>query len=133
MYFVKNEMLNMPITRESIGINVWLVPTGNNIRHNGTSNFEQVREAKITKMARIKGEFTFVGSLFVTSFTVINPNDCPVNEIKTSWNEGYVVYPTLSDVEDAQRANKIRRFLSNNINTMSDNDVLKIGKLLDWQ
>jgi hypothetical protein len=118
----------MQITKNDIGKNVWLVPTENNISRNGTSPLEQAKEAVITKMARTKGEFTFIGSKYGHSFSV---NSNINNYINQGYNAGYVVYASLEDVENARKSQLVKNYLLDNLHSLPNNKLLKIGKVLN--
>ena len=116
----------MKITKGSVGTKVWLVPTGNNYARgkNSVSSLNQAKEAEITKMARIKGEFKFVDSSFPQSFSIADYSD---NEIKQGDNAGYVVYGSFDEIESAIKASRVRDYLRDNYQELSVEKLLKVG------
>jgi hypothetical protein len=118
----------MQITKDTVGKNVWLVPTENNISRNGKSPLEQVKEAVVIKMARTKGEFTFVDSSYNQSFTLSSHSK---SFIKQGCNAGYEVYASLEDVDNARKSQLVQKHLRDNLYSLSVDELLAIGKSLD--
>jgi hypothetical protein len=122
-------MVNFMIfDKNSIGMDVVLVPTGNNVRRGkGLNDFEQAVHATVISMARTKGVLLTKHTQRNIAFTV-NPNH--KNEIKTAMNSGYDVYRTIEMVNLRHNAYKVRRHLIINIHELSDDELIKIGKSL---
>jgi hypothetical protein len=116
------------ITKEMIGKKVWLVPTGNAIsRFKKTTPFEQAKEATITEFSRIKGKFIFTDSTRESCFTLRGL----ASSIDVGHNAGYTAYGNFAEVQSAIYANKVRSELRDKWQSMSDEDLIKIGALLN--
>lgn len=120
----------MKITKKSVGLKVWLVPTGNNVKRNNSSSLSQAKEVVITKMARVKGEFTEVGRDYSESFSTSDYSD---SAIRQGDNAGYEIYACFEDVKKAEKATEIRHYLRVNWNSMSDDDLLRVGSVLSLE
>ena len=120
--------MTINITKELIGKRVWLVPTGNNIQRNGTTPFEQVKEAEIIKMARTKGSLKLIDSSYSRDFSI---SEYSKSSIKQGFNAGYDTYASLDDVKKTQKATDVRTYLCKEFNSISDEDLLEIGIILN--
>jgi hypothetical protein len=114
----------MRITKDSVGKNVWLVATGNN----RVNSLNEAKEATITKMARVKGEFKFVDSNHPKSFSVVDYSD---SVIKQDDNAGYDVYSSLGEFKNTVKASKVRDYLRDEYSEISIETLLKVGAVLN--
>lgn len=121
-------------TKDKIGTNVVLLPQDNAISRVGSrSPLDQAFEAKIADVRRVKVAFSRLSGTTVGEYRIRENSNIVSNDA----NFSYRVFASWDELNAYRGAEKVRSRLIDSVrgygpNTITESQLIEIGKLLGW-
>lgn len=90
------------------GKEVWLRPTGNNIRRHINDDYNRCIKANVIKVARVFMTLLIDDATYETKLRMSERNK---NEISNDFNSGYVLFESLEEFEDQLEVERLAKLI----------------------
>ena len=118
--FFKKSLLNQKI---------YLVPTGNSVKNDGTSPFDQYTTAIVNSFSRVNATLTLENHLEPTQMRISSSSQ---PQLTFSRNFGYLLFSSFKEMQDQRVSTLISKKLSGQ-DLMTGDQALAIAGIMGWE